>query len=190
MAGGHGGRLAVAQVTDQEYSLSPYRSLLFQARSSRITDQLAAAWGMRRNICSASADDHARLPATGIEGGTLRQTALLCGIVLCGIAGCAPTQNAAPAVAGKPAVQANATILSMRKVVVHDSDNPWRAALLKASAGAAPATADQSTALMEFIVHADDGAKLSIVQPNGPGLHAGDRVLIERDSNTHLARPG
>ena len=78
----------------------------------------------------------------------------------------------------------------MRKVVVHDSDNPWRAALLKASAGAAPATADQSTALMEFIVRADDGATLSIVQPNGPGLHAGDRVLIERDSNTHLARPG
>jgi hypothetical protein len=35
MAGGHGGQAAVAQVSSQEITLSPYRRSLFKARSSR-----------------------------------------------------------------------------------------------------------------------------------------------------------
>ena len=44
--------------------------------------------------------------------------------------------------------------------------------------------------LMEFIVRADDGATLSIVQTNEPGFRKGDRVIILRDDRTRLARPG
>src|ERR1700693_3986208 len=53
MAGGHGGRVAVAQVTDQESLLSPYRRSLFEARSSRATIFLPAPCRVvRDNKCS------------------------------------------------------------------------------------------------------------------------------------------
>jgi outer membrane lipoprotein SlyB len=44
--------------------------------------------------------------------------------------------------------------------------------------------------LIEIIVRADDGATLSIVQTNDPGFRKGDRVIILRDDQTRLARPG
>ena len=36
----------------------------------------------------------------------------------------------------------------------------------------------------------DDGAMLSIVQTNEPGFRKGDRVIILRDDQTRIARPG
>jgi outer membrane lipoprotein SlyB len=43
--------------------------------------------------------------------------------------------------------------------------------------------------LAEFIVRADDGATLSIVQANDQGFRMGDRVVIVRAAQTRLARP-
>src|ERR1700693_5084224 len=52
MAGGHGGRMAGAPVTDQELLLSPYRRSLFEARSSRTMDVLVSCHVIRDNKCS------------------------------------------------------------------------------------------------------------------------------------------
>ena len=78
------------------------------------------------------------------------------------------------------------TILSMRDVNVPTDGSLWRAAMLADSGGI-----DRSPRnLVEFIVRADDGATLSIVQANELGLHTGDRVIILHDAQTRLARPG
>ncbi len=44
--------------------------------------------------------------------------------------------------------------------------------------------------LFEFIVRADDGATLSIVQANTASFRTGDRVVILRDDTARLAPPG
>ena len=59
--------------------------------------------------------------------------------------------------------------------------------MLLADAGAGDVGERQQ---VEFIVRVDDGTMLSVVQPNEPGFHSGDRVIILRDAPTHLARPG
>jgi outer membrane lipoprotein SlyB len=119
------------------------------------------------------------------EAQTLPLTLLLLGLMaLAGVAGCAPANP--PPVAAQPATISAGTILSMRAVYAHASDDPLHAALLTDSARAN----DRSRSLVEFIVRADDGATLSIVQVNEAGFHTGDRVVILHDETTHLARPG
>ena len=119
------------------------------------------------------------------ETQTLPLTLLLLGLIaLAGIAGCAPANP--PPVATQPATISAGTILSMRAVYAHAGDDPLHAALLTDSARAN----DRSRSLVEFIVRADDGATLSIVQVNEAGFHTGDRVVILHDETTHLARPG
>ena len=114
----------------------------------------------------------------------LRLTSGLLGLtVLAGIAGCAP---ASPPRAVQPArVGSEGTILSMRTVQTRASEQPLQAVLRAGGVG----SDDARALLVEFIVRADDGATLSIVQPNDAGFHAGDRVVILRDDTAHLARP-
>ena len=85
-----------------------------------------------------------------------------------------------------PASINEGTILSMRPVGPRGSAEPLRAALL-ADGGEHD---DGGRLSVEFIVRADDGATLSIVQTNEPGFRKGDRVIILRDDRTRLARPG
>lgn len=104
-------------------------------------------------------------------------------VALAGIAGCA---SVGPQTVPAPSVTASAgTILALRVVSSFAAEDPVRGALL--ASGNGRGGTDRS--LVEFIVHADDGATLSIVQPNDAGFHAGDRVIIERGDPTRLARP-
>ena len=116
----------------------------------------------------------------------MRQTRSLLGLtVLVGIAGCAPAS--VPRVAVQPAATgAGGIILSMRAVTSHASMQPLQAALRANGVG----SDDPRQSLVEFIVRGDNGATLSIVQANDAGFHAGDRVVILRDTTAHLARPG
>ena len=107
---------------------------------------------------------------------------LLSLVTLAGIAGCAPANP--PKVAVQPT--AAGTILSMRPVEPHAGVAPLRAALLTDGSG----QDDDNRALVEFIVRADDGATLSIVQSNAAGFRKGDHVIIVRGDRTRLARPG
>jgi outer membrane lipoprotein SlyB len=116
---------------------------------------------------------------------TLRSVRCLLNLVtLAGLAGCVPANP--PKVAVQPASVGAGTILSMRAVDAHADMEPLRAALL--AGGGNPD--DGGRPLLEFIVRADDGATLSIVQTNEPGFRKGDRVIILRDDQTRLARPG
>lgn len=97
--------------------------------------------------------------------------------------GCA-MQNTAPQPAVAPAAQSiSGTILSLRPVAVNGSQEPWRTALL---GDAIVAGARSDAPLTEFIVRADTGATLSIVQPNQAAFRQGDRVTILRDNRTRL----
>ena len=186
MAGGHGGRVAVAQVTDQESLLSPYRRSLFEARSSRATIFLPAPCRVvRDNKCSMVTPIRGSLRRQATKARTLRLTRYLWTLVtLAGIAGCAPANP--PKTPVQPASISAGTILSMRAVGPPGAVEPLRAAMLAESSG----NDDVSRPLMEIIVSADDGATLSIVQTNDPGFRKGDRVIILRDDQTRLARPG
>lgn len=108
------------------------------------------------------------------------------------MAGCAPATPVATAPApASPSVPFSAgTILSMRAVATPDSAAPWRAALLAAASGSGGAGTDSPAPLTEFIVRADDGATLSIVQSNKLDLRKGDRVVIRYEPTAQLARPG
>jgi hypothetical protein len=117
--------------------------------------------------------------------GTLRLTRYLLTLVtLAGIAGCAPANP--PKLAVQPTPAGTGTILSMRPVEPHAGVEPLRAALLADGSG----QDDDNRALVEFIVRADDGATLSIVQSNAAGFRKGDHVSIVRGDRTRLARPG
>ena len=107
-------------------------------------------------------------------------------------AGCAPATPVATASApASPSVPFSAgTILSMRTVATPAGSAPWRSALLLAATGTGSTGSDPSTPLIEFIVRADDGATLSIVQTNKLDLHKGDRVVIRYQPTAQLARPG
>jgi hypothetical protein len=96
-------------------------------------------------------------------------------------ASCASAPPASPP--GVPAAAVGAaTVLTVRPIAATGADDApgWRSALLNGASesGAPPPTG----ALAEFIVRADDGATLSIVQPNDAGLHVGDRVTLARPS--------
>ncbi len=114
----------------------------------------------------------------------MRSRLLLAAVTLLGIAGCAPVNP--PKVAVQPTPAAAGIILSMRPVSESATEEPLRATLL--ATGGGQEASDRS--LVEFIVRVDDGATLSIVQPNDAGFQKGDRVIILRDGRTHLARPG
>jgi len=108
----------------------------------------------------------------------------LSAIALLNLSGCAP-----PAPSTPPAASAQAgtgTILSLRAVAPSIEQAPLRAALLVEAGG----DRTGSRQFVEFIVRADDGATLSIVQENEPDFRAGDRVIILRGGQTRLARPG
>src|SRR5271165_1361645 len=129
MAGGHGGRTAVAQVSDQEQRLSPYRRSLFEARSSRIVDLRVAKHVTRGNRCFGRTPTRTTTPREATKVRTLRLAIyLLCLTTLAGLAGCAPANPPKPAV--QPASVAMGTILSMRAVDSHSAIDPMRAALL------------------------------------------------------------
>jgi outer membrane lipoprotein SlyB len=104
--------------------------------------------------------------------------------VLFGASGCAPEGAVKPAV--QPTPLRAGTILSVRAVERRSAETPLRAVLLEGSGG----PDSRQRPLAEFIVRADDGATLSIVQPDEPGFRAGDRVIIRQDGYTRLARPG
>jgi outer membrane lipoprotein SlyB len=108
------------------------------------------------------------------------------------LAGCAPATPVAtaPAPAGQSVPFSAGTILSMRAVATPAGTTPWRAALLAAASGPGGTGTDPSTPLIEFIVRADDGAILSIVQTTDLDLHKGDRVVIRYQPTAQLARPG
>lgn len=89
-------------------------------------------------------------------------------------------KNAGPAHA---ASVARGTILSVHPVPATARLAVWH--LL--SGDAAPAATAGAT-LAEFIVREDDGTTISIVQDNGLGLHAGDRVDIVQGERPHLTR--
>ncbi len=103
-------------------------------------------------------------------------------LALATIAGCTPA-NVAPA--SQQASLSAGTILSIR--AVNAASEAARLRTLLDDSGDHGRTAQ---ALAEFIVRADDGATLSIVQVNDPAFRAGERVIILRDAQTRLARPG
>ena len=73
----------------------------------------------------------------------------------------------------------------MRAVAAHAGQDPLRGAMLTSGA-----TADNdNSSLVEFIVRANDGATLSIVQTNDAGFRTGDRIVIIRDDHARLGRP-
>ena len=112
-------------------------------------------------------------------------------LALAGAAGCAPSNLAAsgpPAAPARQAVRNSGTILSIRRVTEPRNPAPWRTVLL-AGAGAAQAASDAGNApVVEIIVRADGGGMLSVVQADDAGFHPGDRVIILRGEQTHLAR--
>src|SRR5580704_227384 len=98
IAGGHDGRTAVAQVSDQEQRLSPYRRSLFEARSSRITELAAPRHVTRDNRYFGLTPTPATLrrQATAI---TLRFAIYILNLaMLAGNTGCAPVTPPRPAV--------------------------------------------------------------------------------------------
>lgn len=109
-------------------------------------------------------------------------------VVLAGCARPAPlATNPSPAPQSTPF--SAGTILSLRAVSTSTGSAPWRAALLAAASGSTGGS-DSPVPLIEFIVRADDGATLSIVQSNKLDLHTGDRVVIRYEPTVQLARPG
>jgi len=98
------------------------------------------------------------------------------------VAGCTNSGTQQNAGAPRPANVAHGTILSVHAVPATARLAVWR--LL--SRDAAPAAAGAK--LAEFIVREDDGATISIVQDNGLGLRAGDRVDIVQGERAHLTR--
>jgi hypothetical protein len=78
------------------------------------------------------------------------------------------------------------TILSMRMVSGYSTQEPQLTAFRVSSGATGVANA---TSRVEFIVRADDGTTLSIVQPNDRGFRAGDRVVILHENETRLAPP-
>ena len=108
------------------------------------------------------------------------------------MAGCAPATPVATAPVSPSVPFSAGTILSMRAVSTPpgSAPAPWRAALLAAATGTGNTANDPSAPLIEFIVRADDGATLSIVQSNNLDLHKGDRVVIRYEPTAQLARPG
>jgi hypothetical protein len=120
----------------------------------------------------------ARMPGTAT---VLRH--LLTLATLAGVAACTPA--VAPPTTSQPAVAGNGTIMSVRPIQRRSAVDPVRAALLTDAGTSEKA----SGPLVEFIVLADDGAILSIVQANDAGFSQGDRVVIQRGAQTRLARP-
>src|SRR5215472_15696292 len=108
---------------------------------------------------------------------------LLTVAMLVGVAGCTPA--VAPPTPPQTAAAGGGTILSVRAIERHTAVEPLRAALLT---DAEPAK-NAGDPLVEFIVRADDGTTLSIVQANDSAFRQGDRVVILRAAQTHLARP-
>jgi outer membrane lipoprotein SlyB len=191
MAGGHGGRAAVAQVTGQETSLTPYRRLKFEAISSRhvVSPIVARAANLQQVFETLPDLRYVAALSTGME--TLRYWTLCLGLVMmAAVPGCAPTNQFTPAstTTGQPATTRNGTILSMRKVTVPVGQDSWRK-LLVGSGDLQRAGDSNAAPLTEFIVRTDEGTTLSIVQANALGLHTGDRVVVLRDTGAHLARP-
>ena len=80
-------------------------------------------------------------------------------------------------------------ILSMRAIGGSAAATPWRAALLATASGGGGGD-ERPAPLTEFIVRADDGATLSIVQSNKLDLHTGERVVIRYEPAAELTRPG
>ena len=106
------------------------------------------------------------------------------------LAGCtSPTPIATKQSPAPPTPLSAGIILSMRAIGGSAAAAPWRAVLL-ATASAGSAANDRPAPLTEFIVRADDGATLSIVQSNKLDLHTGDRVVIRYEPTAQLARPG
>jgi hypothetical protein len=105
----------------------------------------------------------------------------LAGVATTPVTGCTPAGP--PSIVARPATFASGRILSMRPVPPPASGGPLRAVLF-----AGDNVAGQG-AMVEFIVRTDGGATLSIVQDNGPGFHAGDRVVIVHGDRARLARP-
>jgi len=84
-----------------------------------------------------------------------------------------------------PGAVGGGTILSLRMINSPADRDTWTTALLADAGGRLRG----GEPLVEFIVRADDGATLSIVQANDQGFRTGDRVVIVRDAQTRLARP-
>jgi outer membrane lipoprotein SlyB len=123
-------------------------------------------------------------PGPIIRMGVLRNSALIWLAVLAvAVTGCAQQADVKHAPAAPVASSAAGTILTLRTVARHDSSEAWRTALL---ADAAASTAPDKAPLTEFIVRANTGAILSIVQMNEPPFHQGDRVIIMQDTRTRL----
>jgi len=117
----------------------------------------------------------------GAREGSLRWPALS----LCLLSAACATSGNVPGLhqAAVPHVDVG-VILSMRAV----SRYPTQAPQLTAFRGDSGAAKEPGgAALTEFIVRADDGATLSIVQPNDLKFRAGDRVVIMHAAQTHLA---
>jgi outer membrane lipoprotein SlyB len=191
MAGGHGGQAAVAQVTGQETSLTPYRRLKFEAISSRhvVPPIIARAANLQQVFETLPDLRYVAVLSTGME--TLRYCTLYLGLVMMvAVAGCAPTNQFTPAstTTGQPATTRIGTILSMRKITATAGQDSWRK-LLVGSGDTQRASDSNAAPLTEFIVRTDDGTTLSIVQANALGLQPGDRVVIQHDTGAHLARP-
>ena len=103
-------------------------------------------------------------------------------LVAISLATCAPVTP--PKMAVQPASFATGRILLVRSVTPPAADGPLRAVLFEDPGDA------RQFAPVEVIVRTEHGATLSIVQDNGPGFHAGERVVILRGDRTRLTKPG
>jgi hypothetical protein len=114
-------------------------------------------------------------------GGTVPKLQLFT-MMAAALTACAPANS--PKVPAQSASFVAGRVLLLRPVNPTATEGLLQAAMFEQAGG------PRQDAPVEFIVRTDDGATLSIVQDNGLGLRAGDRVVILRGDHARLARPG
>ncbi len=109
-------------------------------------------------------------------------------VLALGVAGCTPartdTVGTEPASATTSA-PGGGVIASMRPMMVAASD-----AILIALNEGGVARGSRPTEAVEFIIRADGGRTVSVVQSDAGGFRPGQRVVLTGGARTHVARAG
>jgi len=114
-------------------------------------------------------------------------TGYFCALLIT-LAACAtPVQPPAPTPTPTPAASVTAepvergTVLAIRPVPAAD---PRTARILLSSLGKAAEPTDQR--IVEYVVRAENGATISVVQDSMDGVRPGDRVSLQRGARTRI----
>jgi outer membrane lipoprotein SlyB len=124
---------------------------------------------------------------------SMRRTVLTLALVASlDLAGCsqasAPPANA-PAQSLPQAGVEYGVIASLRPVA-RPIGGPGASILAAVGMGGAAGAQAAVPAETEFVIRADDGRTLSVMQPNDQDFHAGERVALSRGARTRIVRLG